>query len=80
VASSTDRYARITVDRELCIGSGMCLVYAPGTFAHDDEAKAIVADPAGDPPEAVGNAVEACPTGALRAAADQTGRTDQTGA
>ena len=31
----------IVVDRELCMGSGMCIVYAPSTFAHDDETKAI---------------------------------------
>jgi len=28
----------IAVDRELCLGSGMCIVYAPATFAHDDAA------------------------------------------
>ena len=31
------------------MGSGMCIVYAPNTFAHDDETKAIVVDPDGDP-------------------------------
>ena len=31
------------------MGSGMCIVYAPATFAHDDETKAMVVDPAGDP-------------------------------
>ena len=56
----------IEVDRELCMGSGMCIVYAPGTFAHDDETKAVVVDPAGDPIDAIRNAVQACPTSALR--------------
>jgi ferredoxin len=56
----------IVVDRELCLGSGMCIVYAPGTFAHDEEAKAVVADAEGDPIEAIRTAVEACPVGALR--------------
>ena len=55
----------IVVDRELCMGSGMCIVYAPGTFAHDDETKAIVVDPEGDPIESIRNAVQACPTGAI---------------
>jgi ferredoxin len=55
----------IVVDRELCLGSGMCIVYAPGTFAHDEEAKAIVVDVKGDPIEAIRTAVEACPVGAL---------------
>lgn len=56
----------IVVDRELCMGSGMCIVYAPGTFAHDDETKAVVVDPLGDPIDAIRNAVQACPTSALR--------------
>jgi len=56
----------ISVDRELCMGSGLCIVYAPNTFAHDDEAKAYVVDPHGDPIDALRTAVEACPTGALR--------------
>jgi ferredoxin len=40
-------------------------MYAPGTFAHDEEAKAIVVDPEGDPAEAIQIAVEACPVSAL---------------
>jgi ferredoxin len=56
----------ISVDRELCLGSGMCIVYAPGTFAHDAEAKAIVVNPEGDPIEEIRTAVEGCPVGALK--------------
>ncbi len=55
----------ITVDRERCIGSGMCTVYAPATFSQDAEAKAVVLDPGGDDPDAVRTAVEGCPTRAL---------------
>jgi ferredoxin len=58
--------AGIVVDRDLCMGSGMCIVYAPNTFAHDDETKAVVIDPAGDPIDAIRNAVQACPTSAIR--------------
>jgi ferredoxin len=58
----------IVVDRELCMGSGMCIVNAPNTIAHDDETKAIVIDPAGDPIDAIRNAVQACPTSAIRLA------------
>lgn len=56
----------ISVDRDRCIGSGMCIVYAPGTFEHDDDAKVYVTDAAGDPADAVRTAVEACPADALR--------------
>jgi ferredoxin len=55
----------VHVDRDLCMGSGVCTTYAPGTFAQDDENKAVVTTPEGDPFEQVRIAVEACPTGAL---------------
>jgi ferredoxin len=60
----------IEVDRELCMGSGMCIVYAPNTFEHDGETKAVVVDPAGDQIDAIRNAVQACPTSALRLVTD----------
>ena len=55
----------IHVDRDVCIGSGMCVLYAPGTFGQDGEAKAVVLDPAGDDADTVRVAVDACPTRAL---------------
>ena len=61
----------IVVDRDLCMGSGMCIVYAPGTFAHDEETKAVVVDTMGDSIDAVRTAVEACPTGALRVTSEE---------
>jgi ferredoxin len=63
----------ISVDRERCIGSGMCSFYAPSTFSQDAEAKAVVLDAAGDAPDAVRTAIEACPTQALRTTDDQEG-------
>jgi ferredoxin len=61
----------VEVDRELCMGSGMCIVYAPATFAHDEQTKAVVVDPVGDPIDAIRNAVQACPTSALRLVFDE---------
>lgn len=55
----------ITIDREVCIGSGMCTVYAGATFTQDTEAKAVLLDPIGDDLAAIRTAVEACPTRAL---------------
>lgn len=60
----------VAVDRDRCIGSGTCVLYAPGTFAQDDEAKAYVLGGAGGGAgtadlDAVRTAVEACPTRAL---------------
>jgi ferredoxin len=68
-----ERTPTIVVDRELCMGSGMCIVYAANTFAHDDETKAIVIDPKGDSIDAIRIAVEACPTGALRLISEDEG-------
>jgi ferredoxin len=51
----------------------MCIMYAPGTFAQDEQTKAVVTDPDGDPVESIRIAVEACPTGALRIIDDREG-------
>ena len=56
----------IIVDRDLCMGSGQCIAYAPHTFAHDEQTKADVVDSEGDPIDAIRSAVEGCPMGALR--------------
>ena len=55
------------------MGSGMCIVYAPGTFAHDEQTKAIVVDAAGDAIDMIRTAVEACPTSALTMILDDGG-------
>ena len=61
------------VDRDRCMGSGLCIVYAPGTFAHDGEAKAIVLDAPTDPESAILTAIEACPMGAISVVPDDQG-------
>ncbi len=55
----------IVVDRELCLGTGMCIVYAPATFAHDADTKSVVLEPPGDSIEKIRTAIEACPMAAL---------------
>jgi ferredoxin len=55
----------IEVDRDRCIGSGMCLVYAPGTFTHDEQTKAVVDQASTEAIDSIRTAVEACPTRAL---------------
>ncbi len=55
------------------MGSGMCVVYAPASFEHDEETKAVFLEPAGDSLEAVRTAIEACPTGALTLIEDGEG-------
>ena len=36
---------KVRVDRDLCIGVGNCVAYAPTVFALDNENKAIILDP-----------------------------------
>lgn len=56
---------KVTIDRELCMGAGLCVLYAPGTFTHDTETKAVVVDHPTDDIDAVRNAAGACPTAAI---------------
>lgn len=60
-----DGRTSVTVNQELCTGSGVCIAFAPATFAHDAETKAVVVDPAGDPVADIRAAAEGCPTGAI---------------
>lgn len=55
----------IRIDRERCMGSGNCSFWAPATFDLDDEGKAIVVDPDGDPRDKIQGAVDGCPTLAI---------------
>ncbi len=57
---------KIEIDRETCMGSGMCCIYAPNTFDVDDETHSIVKDPRGDDIAQIRNAIESCPTRSLR--------------
>jgi ferredoxin len=56
----------VVIDRDVCIGSGVCVVYAGGTFTQDEESKSVLLVPTTDSAEQIRIAVEACPTGALR--------------
>ncbi|MEU4210728.1 ferredoxin [Streptomyces sp. NPDC026206] len=58
---------RISIDSDICIGSGMCALTAPGVFTQDDDGFGTVlpgrADGAGDP--LVKEAVRGCPVQAV---------------
>ncbi|MGW3912492.1 ferredoxin [Streptomyces sp. NPDC005070] len=58
---------RITVDRDRCIGSGQCVMTAPGVFTQDDDALVALVpgheDGAGDP--RVHDVPMACPVQAV---------------
>jgi len=56
---------RIVIDRETCMGSGVCCVYAPNTFSTDDEALVVIIDPTGDPLDRIKAAAQGCPTDSI---------------
>jgi ferredoxin len=56
----------ISIDRDVCMGSGQCAIYAQHTFDVDDDAIAIVIDPEGDPEVDIMRAVNGCPTQAIK--------------
>ena len=59
---------RVIIDRDVCIGSGNCMRFAPDVF--DQDADAIVVLKLEEPPaglvDDVRNAVAGCPTGAIQ--------------
>ena len=60
---------RVAADRDVCIGSGNCVLTAPTVFDQDeDEGLVVVLDSDLEPQDAddVREAVAHCPSGALR--------------
>ncbi|ASF09148.1 putative 3Fe-4S ferredoxin [Nocardia brasiliensis NBRC 14402] len=58
----------LRVDRERCIGAGMCVLTAPGMFDQAEEDGRVLAlrrSPTPDQEQAVREAVEMCPSGAI---------------
>lgn len=58
----------LRVDRERCIGAGMCVLAAAGVFAQDDADGRVVAlttTPTTDQETAVREAADMCPAGAI---------------
>jgi ferredoxin len=59
---------RVTVDRERCIGAGMCVLTAPVVFDQDEEdgrVVLLVTDPPEELQDAVRQAERLCPSGAI---------------
>lgn len=56
----------VSVDRDVCIGSGNCTRLARGVFELDEDEIATVVDPAAADVETLRRAERSCPTGAIR--------------
>ncbi|AGM03953.1 ferredoxin [Amycolatopsis keratiniphila] len=56
---------KLEVDRERCVGAGMCVLTAPGVFEQDEEdGRVRLLDPE---PAEIGDAVQLCPAAAITA-------------
>ncbi|MEU7143531.1 ferredoxin [Nocardia sp. NPDC046473] len=59
---------RVTADRNVCIGAGLCALTAPGVFDQDDDnglVKVLDTDPDAADAAAVREAADICPSGAV---------------
>ncbi|MFZ5366120.1 MAG: ferredoxin [Patescibacteria group bacterium] len=54
------------VDKDVCIGCGLCVTIAPKTFRLRKDGKAEVINPPGDEEEKIKEAVDSCPVGAIK--------------
>jgi ferredoxin len=64
---------RISVDRDICVGSGTCVFTEPAVFRQNDEDGRVelTGTAPGDlPPDGVREAIARCPVGAILLAGD----------
>jgi ferredoxin len=54
---------KITIDRDECIGDGLCANEAPETFEMDDDTKAVLLEGSTDSRECILDAGRSCPVG-----------------
>ncbi|MGB2987103.1 MAG: ferredoxin [Phycisphaerae bacterium] len=64
---------KVSIDRDECIGDGLCAEEAPGTFELDDDAKAIVLEGSTDEEEKILDAARACPVDCIIVENRETG-------
>ncbi|GAA2688558.1 ferredoxin [Streptomyces lunalinharesii] len=64
---------RVSADRTVCVGAGLCALTAPGVFDQDDDGivTVLTSDPvADDDRSAARDAGHLCPSGAVRVVED----------
>ena len=61
----TPKIAKIEVDRDACISVASCVDIAPEVFELDDEGKAIIKDPKGNPDDVILESAQSCPVNAV---------------
>ncbi len=56
---------KVKVNKDLCIGCGTCPILASGSFKIEDDGKAVGINPPGDSEQALNDARDNCPVGAI---------------
>lgn len=64
---------KVSIDRDECIGDGLCCNEAPETFEMDDEDKAVVLESSTDDRETILEAARSCPVDAITVEDKETG-------
>ena len=64
---------RATVNPDLCVGNGMCVIVAPGVFQLNEARKSAVMQQEADGGQPVLEAAGACPVGAISVVDAETG-------
>ena len=62
---------KVKVDRDLCIGVGNCVAFAPSVFKLDEENKAVVLEPSSVDDKTLLEAAESCPENAITSEDDE---------
>jgi ferredoxin len=57
---------KVVVDPKLCLGCGTCVALAPKSFRLGKDGKAEVLEPPGDDEKTIKEAIESCPTAAIK--------------
>ena len=63
---------KVEVDRDVCMGSGNCIVEAPGAFDLDDDGISFVVDPDAVSEDTVVTTARKCPSQAISVWRDGT--------
>ena len=61
----------IKVDKNLCIGCGLCTTIAPDSFRLGDDGKSEVTDSSEGSEESIQEAIDSCPVQAICKGSDQ---------
>lgn len=59
------KIGKVTVDKDLCIGSASCVAVAPDVFDLDEDGKAYVKSTDGTDDEIILEAARSCPVNAI---------------